>query len=155
MYDVIVIGSGPGGSKAARLAGEMGKKVLLVEAEALGGTCTNKGCIPTKSLLHGAKLYRQVKGGNPLASSLGILPTILLSRIGRRMMLSRRSGMALHWKKTAHVEVLAGKAECLDASHVFVSGTVYETQKLIIATGSVSSVPPIPGVRQGRGGHER
>ena len=152
MYDVIVIGSGPGGSKAARLAGEMGKKVLLVEAEALGGTCTNKGCIPTKSLLHGAKLYRQVKGGE----SFGIVarnPSYDLAvahRAADDVVATLRDGVALE-EKTAHVEVLAGKAECLDASHVFVSGTVYETQKLIIATGSVSSVPPIPGVRQGTG----
>jgi dihydrolipoamide dehydrogenase len=152
MYDVIVIGSGPGGSKAARLAGEMGKKVLLVEAEALGGTCTNKGCIPTKSLLHGAKLYRQAKEGE----SFGVVTRdssynlAVAHRAADDVVATLRDGVALE-EKAAHVEVLAGKAECLDASHVFVGGTVYETQKLIIATGSVSSVPPIPGAGQGTG----
>ncbi len=56
-YEVIVIGSGPGGYVAAHKAGEMGKSVLLIENDALGGVCTNWGCIPTKSLLASAKLY--------------------------------------------------------------------------------------------------
>ena len=56
-YDLIVIGSGPGGYEAAHKAGSLGKKVLLIERDALGGVCTNWGCIPTKSLLNSAKLY--------------------------------------------------------------------------------------------------
>ncbi|MDD3998096.1 MAG: FAD-dependent oxidoreductase, partial [Sphaerochaetaceae bacterium] len=58
MYDVIVIGSGPGGYVAAERAGSLGKKVLLIEKDQLGGVCTNWGCIPTKSLLNSAKQYR-------------------------------------------------------------------------------------------------
>ena len=56
-YDLIVIGSGPGGYVAAQRAGSLGKSVLLIEKEYYGGVCTNKGCIPTKSLLNSAKTY--------------------------------------------------------------------------------------------------
>ena len=60
-YDLIVLGGGPGGYRAAERAGAMGKSVLLIEKDRLGGVCLNRGCIPTKSLLHAAKLYRDRK----------------------------------------------------------------------------------------------
>ncbi|HEX5336015.1 MAG TPA: FAD-dependent oxidoreductase, partial [Propionicimonas sp.] len=60
-YDVIIIGGGPGGYLAAERLGHAKKKVLLVEKEALGGTCLNVGCIPTKSLLNSAKLYEHAR----------------------------------------------------------------------------------------------
>ena len=68
-YDLIVVGSGPGGYEAAHKAGQLGKNVLIIEKDALGGVCTNWGCIPTKSLLNSAKLYEhalhsQAKGGH-------------------------------------------------------------------------------------------
>ena len=56
-FDVIVLGAGPGGYLAAERLGHAGKKVALVEEQYLGGTCLNVGCIPTKTLLNGAKNY--------------------------------------------------------------------------------------------------
>lgn len=54
MYDLLVLGGGPGGAAAARRAAQAGKSVALFEPRAIGGTCLNRGCIPTKALLHGA-----------------------------------------------------------------------------------------------------
>ena len=62
-YDLIVLGGGPGGYRAAERAGALGKSVLLVEKSHLGGVCLNRGCIPTKSLLHSAKLYKRTLEG--------------------------------------------------------------------------------------------
>ncbi|MBT5464321.1 MAG: FAD-dependent oxidoreductase, partial [Gammaproteobacteria bacterium] len=59
-FDVVVIGGGPGGYAAGIRAAQLGLSVALVEREALGGTCLNWGCIPTKSLLHSAELYTQM-----------------------------------------------------------------------------------------------
>ena len=59
MYDLIVIGAGPGGYQAAVHASQMGKTVALVEKDELGGTCLNTGCIPAKALLWSSRLYRQ------------------------------------------------------------------------------------------------
>ena len=59
-YDLIVIGAGPGGYEAAFEAADLGMKTALVEKDAPGGTCLNRGCIPTKSLLHAALLYRSL-----------------------------------------------------------------------------------------------
>ena len=63
MYDLIVIGGGPGGYEAAAHAGRMGKKVALVEKQYFGGTCLNVGCIPTKTYLKSSKLFADCKNG--------------------------------------------------------------------------------------------
>ena len=70
-FDVIVLGGGPGGYIAAERLGHAGSKVLLVEAEALGGTCLNVGCIPTKTLLNAAKTYHHAKHGAPYGVDAG------------------------------------------------------------------------------------
>ena len=64
-FDVIVIGAGPGGYLAAERAGQAGLKALLIEKQHIGGTCLNEGCIPTKTLLHSAKLYDASRNGKP------------------------------------------------------------------------------------------
>ena len=58
LYDIVILGGGPGGYVAADRAAALGLKTALIERDALGGTCLNRGCIPTKSLLNGAKTYR-------------------------------------------------------------------------------------------------
>ena len=60
-YDIVVLGGGPGGYIAAIRAAQLGKSVALVEARELGGTCLNRGCIPTKALLHCAEVYEQTE----------------------------------------------------------------------------------------------
>ena len=60
-YDVAVLGAGPGGYETAIRCAQYGLKTALIEKDKLGGTCLNRGCIPTKALLHGAELYQQAK----------------------------------------------------------------------------------------------
>ena len=68
-YQLIVIGAGPGGYEAALRAAKLGKKVAVVERREAGGTCLNRGCIPTKTLMHSANLYREIgEAGNNGAS---------------------------------------------------------------------------------------
>ena len=62
-YDLVVIGGGPAGYTAAVKAAEYGYHTALVEADSLGGTCLNRGCIPTKTLLYSAELYEKLKNG--------------------------------------------------------------------------------------------
>ena len=59
-YDLVVVGGGPGGYAAAIRASQLGLRTALVERDAVGGTCLNRGCIPTKTLLHSAHLYREM-----------------------------------------------------------------------------------------------
>ncbi|MDC7226855.1 MAG: dihydrolipoyl dehydrogenase [Spirochaetales bacterium] len=146
MYDLIIVGAGPAGYIAAERAGHMGKKVLIVEREHLGGVCTNYGCIPTKSLLNAAKhfVYGQesskfgVHFDNPrfnfteaMAWKTETVETL-------------RKGIAFLMKQGS-VEVVKGEAGFPGGTSVSVDKTVYEGINLLIATGSEAFVPPIPG----------
>lgn len=147
MYDVIVLGGGPGGYMAAERAGGLGKRVLLVEESRLGGVCLNAGCIPTKTLLHAAKLYHAAR------DSEGIGVTVTDARFSLPK--------AVKWKnkvvdtlvkgvgsqmKHAGVEVVNGFGRLTEARQVVVEGQSYQAEHVIIATGSHTVVPPIPGI---------
>lgn len=146
MFDLIVIGAGPGGYVAAERAGMLGKRVLLIEKDELGGVCTNWGCIPTKSLLNSAKLYDHARNseaqGVSAASVTFDLPNAMAWK--QQTIETLRSGIQ-YLMKQAHVTVVRGEAMCIDAHHVQVADTVYQTEDLIIATGSSPVVPPIEG----------
>ncbi|WP_321300605.1 dihydrolipoyl dehydrogenase [uncultured Sphaerochaeta sp.] len=147
-YDLIVVGSGPGGYVAAERAGALGKKVLLIERGHLGGVCTNWGCIPTKSLLNSAKLYHHAldgaKHGVEAASVTFSLPDAMTWKndtVG-----TLRSGIEFLMKSNK-VETVFGEAEFIDPHHVKVGDTIYEGSYLMIATGSSAFVPPLPGAK--------
>jgi dihydrolipoamide dehydrogenase len=146
MYDIIVVGAGPGGYIAAERAGAMGKSVLLIEKSHLGGVCTNEGCIPTKSLLNSAKQY--VHGLE--AGQFGVhfeSPRFDLTEAmtwKQDVIETLRKGIAYLMKKHK-VEVITGEAEFLNRQTVNVNGKTYQGQHLIIATGSSAAIPPIPG----------
>lgn len=73
-YDLAVIGGGPGGYTAADAAAKAGLSVVLFEKDQLGGTCLNRGCIPTKALLHAADTWRALNGAEPLGLRAGAPP---------------------------------------------------------------------------------
>lgn len=147
IYDLIVIGAGPGGYVAAERAGELGKKVLIIEKEHMGGVCTNSGCIPTKSLLNSAKHYVHAlegeKYGVTCSNVVFDLPTAMAWK--QETVETLRKGIQYLMKKSG-VTVVSGTAEFIDTSHVSVAGTVYEGKNILIATGSSTVVPPIKGV---------
>lgn len=155
LYDVIVLGGGPGGYIAAERAGHAGLKTLLIEKRWLGGTCLNEGCIPSKVLLNSSKIYHYTTdygalyGVNCKGSSVDQKKVV-----ERRWAVTKKltAGVAAAMKAN-HVEVVeaAGtiKGRGGDAVQVEANGTVYEGRNLIIATGSRASVPPIPGVKEG------
>ena len=72
-YDLVVIGSGPGGYVGAIRAAQLGKKVTIVERDRLGGVCLNWGCIPTKALLRNAELYEDIKDAEAFGFKVGSL----------------------------------------------------------------------------------
>jgi len=149
MFDIIVIGAGPGGYIAAERAGAQGKSVLLIEKAHFGGVCTNEGCIPTKSLLNAAKQY--VHGLE--AGKFGVHFENARFELSEAMAWKQdvietlRKGIAYLMKKNK-VEVVMGEAEFLDRQTVRVNGQTYQGQNIIIATGSSAAVPPIPGANE-------
>lgn len=154
-YDVVVIGSGPGGYVAAIRAGQLGLKTLCIEKrETLGGTCLNVGCIPSKALLHASELYHEAASGH--LAKFGVktqglsldLPAMMSQKDAAVTDLTQ--GIAFLFKKNK-VEWAKGFGRFASANTVEVldeAGQVSRTitgRNIIIATGSqVTDLPAIP-----------
>lgn len=147
MYDLIVIGAGPAGYVAAERAGEMGKSVLIIEKDQLGGVCLNTGCIPTKSMLFSAKLYSQALHAEVFG--VGIENASFDYRAVRArteaLQADLRKGVA-GLMKHAGATVVDGEATITAPGKVEVGGEVYEATNILIATGSKPFIPPIDGL---------
>lgn len=145
-YDLVVIGGVPAGYTAAVKAAEYGYHTALVEADSLGGTCLNRGCIPTKTLLYSAELYEKLKNRRiPGVSAENISCSVeaLWDRKAEVVETLRQGiwGML----KEAKVDVYEGKGKITDRHSVQVNGEILNTEKMLVTTGAVPSVPPIPG----------
>jgi dihydrolipoamide dehydrogenase len=136
-YDLIIAGGGPGGYMAAERAGASGKRVLLFEQDTLGGVCLNRGCIPTKSLLHSAKLYHHAADAERFGVRLG-KPAYDLARAmawkGEVVdTLVRGVGALMRRHK---VTVVKERARLTGRGQVEAAGETYEAPAIILATGS-------------------
>ncbi len=147
-YDVLIIGSGPGGYVAAIRAAQLGLKTACVESrETLGGTCLNVGCIPSKALLHGSELFEEAHDGT--LAKFGVktgkveldLAVLQGEKLGAVKELT--GGIAFLFKKNK-VDWLKGHAAFKDAHSVDVAGKTVTAKNIVIATGS--SVTPLTGV---------
>lgn len=147
--DLLVIGGGVGGYTAAIRAAREGMSVTLIEGAELGGTCLNLGCIPTKSLLHQAHLYREAATWR----AFGLEPGML--RLDFRAVAARKDQVVDQLTKGVQtlvrknrIELIQGMAEFVDARTVRVreSGALVHAQRVLIATGSQPVLPPIPGM---------
>ncbi|MFA5513477.1 MAG: dihydrolipoyl dehydrogenase [Sphaerochaetaceae bacterium] len=145
-FDLIVIGAGPGGYVAAQKAGSLGKNVLLVEKSELGGVCTNLGCIPTKSLLNSAKIYRQSLDSEKMGVSVSAVNYDLETAMAwkQETIETLRNGIAFLMKHSK-VNVVKGEAKFLDSNTIKVGNEIYKGENFIIATGSSPAIVPIPG----------
>ena len=151
MYDLIVIGAGPGGYEAAAHAAHMGKKVALVEKERLGGTCLNVGCIPAKTFLRSSKLYHECLEAASYGVRIGSVEFDLPAVVDRknRVVATLTNGVAGMLKR-AGVDVINGHARLAGRNAVQVGSERYETKNILLATGSRPATPPIPGMRSER-----
>ena len=145
-YDLLIIGAGPGGYEAAFDAADGGMKVAVVEKEKLGGTCLNRGCIPTKALMHCSDVYREAAHGEELGVEVSGLKANR-ARIGQRkdeVLDTLRGGIKglLDKKK---IDILEGTAVVCGDHEVKVGSDSYTAEKIMVATGSDPLIPPIPG----------
>ena len=147
MYDVVVIGGGPGGYAAAIRASQLSAKVALVEAGDIGGTCVNHGCIPTKVWQRSAALLHAIRQGG----QFGINAEIAQLNLGA--IVERKNGVAGDIRMGMEgllgnngIEVIRGRGVLKGPRQIDVEGRILETQKIIIASGSRLAIPDIPGL---------
>ena len=152
---VIVIGGGPGGYVAAIRAAQLGAKVTLIEKQYLGGTCLNVGCIPTKCLLHSAELVEDIKNqGKDIGVEVDGVKVNFQQVISHKNDISKKlTGGVAGLLKMNKVKKIDGEATFVGEKKLSVKkadGTTEEmtADAIIVATGSINSQPPIPGLKE-------
>lgn len=152
-YDLIVIGGGVGGCRAAETAARRGRRVLLAEQGEIGGTCLHSGCIPSKYYLEVAGEYERIrkrdrqgiwKGGAELQFEA-------MARRQRRVVDTLCAGMEQSLEM-AGVNMVRGQARLLEERErpgILINGEQYRAETILLATGSNPAVPQIRGIREG------
>ncbi len=156
MYDLMIIGAGPGGYVAAERAGKAGMSVVLFEKDSLGGVCLNVGCIPSKTLLNSAKLYRHAMESKPFGVTSENVAFDQDTVVKRKKKVVRKLVAGVKGQmQEAGVEVVMAEAMILpregETFRVQAGESVYEGKRLLIATGSVPVLPPIKGLAEAVG----
>lgn len=149
-YDLVIIGAGPGGYEAAYEAADFGMKVALVEKDLVGGTCLNRGCVPTKTMMHSSDAYRIATRSANIGVTAEGVKADLNRIIDRKCEVSEtlRDGIMFLLKKKK-VDFVTGTAKVTDGHTVEISGNEEVSEltaaNIMIATGSEPATPPIPG----------
>src|SRR6478736_10333173 len=146
-YDVLIIGSGPGGSVAAIRAAQLGLKTACAESrDTLGGTCLNVGCIPSKAMLHASEYFDAAANGAMAKLGVEVTPKLNLGAMHAQRLDAVKQltgGIAFLFKKNK-VDWKKGRASFVDPHTVKVGEQTVTAKNVVIATGS--SVTPLPGV---------
>lgn len=144
-YDLIIIGSGPGGYIAALYASRFKMRVCVIEKSDLGGTCLNRGCIPTKAMLHCASILSKVKESKEYGIEVSDVRVNFSTIIGRKnaVVLRLKNGIETLFKANK-IDVIHGSAKVVEPDTVIVNGEKCKAGNIIIATGSRPM--PLPGM---------
>jgi len=143
MYKIAIIGGGPAGYSAAFEAVRYGFSVLLFEMDELGGTCLNRGCVPTKYLSHVAELYSNINESKRYG--IGVEPTGLdyeKTVAESENIVSKLRDDLTNNLLQSKIAIVKGKAKLLDETHISCNGEVFEAEHIIIATGSKNADKP-------------
>lgn len=149
IYEVAVIGGGPAGYVAAIRAAQLGGSVILFEKDTVGGTCLNRGCIPTKTYVKTAETIHTIQsaGARGVRVDTGSL-SVDMPRVVqyKNAVVKKLTDGVAGLLKSNQVQVVKGEAAMEDATHIACGGQLYEAKNTILCGGSVAGVIPIPGV---------
>ncbi|MBW1696884.1 MAG: dihydrolipoyl dehydrogenase [Deltaproteobacteria bacterium] len=147
MYDVVILGGGSGGYASAIRASQLGGTVALIEADEIGGTCVNRGCIPSKILLHAADLLHRIKRSDIFGIRVTLQEVNLAAVMDRIHGVTGdiRMGMEglLGYNR---VKVIRGRAVLKTPNTVSVGDSIIKAKSIIVATGSRPDIPAISGL---------
>ena len=154
-YFLAIIGGGPAGYTAAEKASKAGKDVVLFEQNAVGGTCLNVGCIPTKSLLYGAKQYYNATHAQKYGVTATQVTFDFAAMQKRKTIVVRKLVAGIKQRlNNEHCTLVSGFAQVKSQEPkangqwlIECNGENYEAENLLICTGSTNFVPPIPGIK--------
>lgn len=149
-YDLIIIGSGAGGSVGAHYARGLGKKVAMFEKGAVGGECPNFACVPTKALLHAAHTYEAVKNAKQFGIHVSDVTVNYHAVKHWKDLVVSRTGAA-HGAEAFEkdgIHLIREKAHFVSPHEVEAGGKIYSAAKFLIATGSKVFIPPITGIEE-------
>lgn len=150
-YDLIVIGSGGGGSVAAHISNDLGKRVAVIESEpVLGGECPNWGCVPTKALLYAAEIYDAARHGQPIGIRGATLGYNYPSIKAWKDLAVHRTGtyQGKRMFEASGITVIHGTAHFISPHEVTVNRRHFSAEHFLLATGSHTFIPPIEGLEQ-------
>ncbi|HSE29196.1 MAG TPA: dihydrolipoyl dehydrogenase [Candidatus Saccharimonadales bacterium] len=149
-YDLVVIGSGGGGSVAAHISKHLGKRVAVVEAAEMGGECPNWGCVPTKSLLHAAEIYDAARNGQQFGIRGGTLTYNYPSIKAWKDLAVYRTGTWQGKKvyESEGITVINGTARFISSHEITVNRKHISAENFLIATGTSNFIPPIEGLEK-------
>ena len=151
-YFLAIIGGGPAGYTAAEKASKAGKDVVLFEQNAVGGTCLNVGCIPTKSLLYGAKQYYNATHAQKYGVTAENVTFDFAAMQKRKTIVVRKLVAGIKARlNNEHCTLVRGVAKVESRTDELVTiscnDQIFEAENLMICTGSTNFVPPIPGIK--------
>lgn len=149
-YQVGILGGGPGGYVCALRAAQLGLSVVLIEGERLGGTCLNRGCIPTKALVKSADLYRELEHAEEFGLIIGEKSVNYGAVVARKdNIVNTLVGGVEKLMKSANIRVIKGWGEFKEAGQISVTTEngveLVQVENVVLATGSVPIRVPIPG----------
>ncbi len=149
-FDLIIIGSGAGGSVGAHSAVNMGKKVAIFEKAEVGGECPNWACIPTKALLHAAEIYNIAKTGEDYGTKAKDIDLDLKQVKVWRDLVVERTGAAHGAEsfKKEHITLIPEYAKFISPHEVEAGEKIYSAHNFLIATGTNVFIPPIEGLKE-------
>jgi pyruvate/2-oxoglutarate dehydrogenase complex dihydrolipoamide dehydrogenase (E3) component len=152
-YELMVIGAGAAGSTAAKMAARAGRKVALIEKDALGGTCLNYGCDPTKFLLHAAHVLHRTRNARDYGLTVPAVEwswSEVVAQVRARIARVRGGSHAdaVTRQEARGIDVVLGEAAFVDAHTIVVNDQTLQADKFILATGYANAIPPIPGLQE-------
>jgi len=144
-YDLIVIGAGSGGVRAARIAANYGAKVAIVESVRVGGTCVLRGCVPKKLLVYGSHIAHDLEDAAGFGWNIGSIEHDWVKLIeAKNNELDRLNSIYLNL--LSKVEIITGFGKIIGNNEVEVNGSIIRANKILIAVGGKSFLPEIKGI---------